>query len=143
MQTLNRLCFKSIWYKLVLVFVIQGLFYSCSQNTDWYFKESGSLLWVNGSHSDEAVKKAVHYNLTNSSVIVAQIPWSPNDTSYFENARWYFSLAQEHGKAFMINIDWQKSDRSGVNGEWNFKNENIANRFESNMIDLVKTYSPD
>lgn len=117
-------------------------FISCTSSDNWYFKEGGTLMWLDTRHSDKAVKSAIHQNLEHSSIIVAQIPWSPGDSTYFKNTAWYFSLAKDHGKSFMVNIDWQKIDRSGTGGEWSFTDPNTASHFKKDMLQLVKTYNP-
>jgi len=117
--------------------------FSCSKKEDLYFKEGGSLLWINGKHEDIAIKNAVQHTLENSSIIIAQIHWSPHDSSFFDNAAWYFTLAKDHGKSFMIAIDWQKVDRSGINGDWSFEDEATANLFKKDMIRLLNAYNPD
>lgn len=103
----------------------------------------GSLLWVNEFHSDSAVKEAVKHTLDNSMFIVAQLSWSPFDTSFFDNARWYHQLASEHNKNFMINLDWQNFSRSGVNGSWSFDEDTIQELFKADAMQLAKTYNPD
>jgi len=117
--------------------------FSCSKKEDLYYKEGGSLLWINGKHEDIAIKNAVQHTLENSSIIIAQIHWSPHDSSFFDNAAWYFTLAKDHGKSFMIAIDWQKVDRSGINGDWSFEDEATANLFKKDMIRLLNAYNPD
>jgi hypothetical protein len=74
---------------------------------------------------------------------VAQISWSPGDSSFFKNTAWYFSLAKDHGKSFMINIDWQKADRSGTTGDWSFNDLKTASQFKKDMLELIKAYNPD
>ncbi len=129
--------------KNIMLFLLSSILFSCSVSDDWHFKEGGSLLWINGLHEDSAIKNAIQHALENSSIIIAQVPWSPDDTSYFDNAAWYFSLAKDHGKSFMISIDWQKFDRSGTNGGWSFANKETARMFKKDMLRLVNTYKPD
>lgn len=116
---------------------------SCSKSNNWYLKESGSLLWVNNKHDDFAVKSSVKNILENSSIIVAQIPWYPNDSSFFQKITWYFSLASEHGKNFMIAIDWQNVQRTGTSGNWSFTNDETSKLFKRDMLRLLDTYNPD
>jgi hypothetical protein len=127
---------------LILILLISMLS-SCSKSEDFYFREGGSLLWINGQHEDTAIKNAIQHTLENSSIIIAQVNWSPHDSSFFDNAAWYFSLAKDHGKSFMIAIDWQKFDRSGTNGGWTFKDEETSILFKKDMIRLLNAYNPD
>lgn len=128
---------------LIILFLLSSIIFSCSVSGNWYFKEGGTLLWVDGRHEDKAVKSAIQHTLEHSSIIVAQIPWSPNDSSFFNNTAWYFSLAKDHGKSFMITIDWQKVDRSETKGGWSFADAETASLFKKDMLRLVETYNPD
>ncbi|OYU96171.1 MAG: hypothetical protein CFE21_07090 [Bacteroidetes bacterium B1(2017)] len=119
------------------------MFFSCSKSEDLYFREGGALLWINEQHKDTAIKNAVQHTLENSSIIIAQVHWSPHDSSFFDNVAWYFSLAKDHGKSFMIAVDWQKVDRSGTNGGWSFENVATANLFKKDMIRLLNAYNPN
>lgn len=143
MQMQNRL-FKILnKYRYVILILLIWIFFSCSKSEDLYFKEGGSLLWINEKHNDTAIKNAVQHTLENSSIIIAQVHWSPNNSNFFDNAAWYFSLAKDHGKSFMIAIDWQKVNRSGTNGDWSFKDKATANLFKKDMIKLLNAYNPD
>jgi hypothetical protein len=106
------------------------------------FKDVGTLLWVNSQHTDESIKLAVKETLENSSVIVAQIPWSPSDCTFIQNTSWYYQLAIDHGKLFMLNIDWLENNRSGTRGGWSFENENIRQQFKRDIRKLVEVYNP-
>ena len=119
------------------------LFSSCVATDDWYFNDGGSLIFINGPFDDSVIKSTVKHTIENSSIIIAQVPWSPNDSSFFENTAWYFSLAKEHGKKFMIAIDWQNIDRSGTRGDWSFANKETARLFKRDMLRLLHTYNPD
>jgi hypothetical protein len=143
MQILSRLLKKSNWNSYVILLVLGTIIFSCSSPNTWYFKEGGTLLWVDSRHEDKAIKSAIQHTLEHSSIFVAQIPWSPNDSSFFKNTAWYFSLAKDHGKSFMIAIDWQKVDRSGALESWSFADPKIAALFKRDMLRLVKTYNPD
>ena len=143
MQTQNIL-FKIFNKRTCLTLcLISSIFLSCSVPNNLHFKEAGTLLWVDSKHKDVAVKSAIQYTLEHSSIIVAQIPWSPNDRSFFKNTAWYFSLAKNHGKNFMIAIDWQESDRTGTKGGWSFADRETAILFKKDMLKLVETYNPD
>jgi hypothetical protein len=126
--------------KYLLLFLILS---SCTITNNWYFKEGGTLLWVDNQLEDTAIKSAVKYTLENSSIIIAQIHWSPYDSSFFKNTAWYFSLAKNHGKSFMIAIDWQKVDRSGTDGGWSFADEETAILFKKDVLRLFDMYNPD
>jgi len=139
----NRLSGIFNLHRFVILILLISMVFSCSKKEDLYFKEGGSLLWINGKHEDIAIKNAVQHTLENSSIIIAQIHWSPHDSSFFDNAAWYFTLAKDHGKSFMIAIDWQKVDRSGINGDWSFEDEATANLFKKDMIRLLNAYNPD
>lgn len=143
MQMQNRLSQFFNQHRYQILILLTALVFSCSKSKDLYIKEGGSLLWINEQHEDNAIKIAVQHTLENSSIIVAQIHWSPHDSSFFNNAAWYFSLAKDHGKSFMIAIDWQKVDRSGTNTGWSFENEATANLFKKDMIRLLNAYNPD
>lgn len=138
----NRLTPMFNQRRYLILSLLISMVFSCSKSEDLYFKEGGSLLWINGQHEDTAIKNAVQHTLENSSIIIAQIQWSPQDSSFFDNAAWYFSLAKEHGKSFMIAIDWQKVDRSGTNGGWSFENEETAKLFKKDMLRLLDAYNP-
>ena len=139
----NRLVLIFNLYRFVILFFLISMLSTCSKSEDFYFREGGSLLWINEQHEDTAIKNAVQHTLENSSIIVAQVNWRPHDSSFFDNAAWYFSLAKDHGKRFMIAIDWQKVDRSGTNGGWSFKDEKISYLFRKDMIRLLNAYNPD
>lgn len=135
---------KFKWRIHVILIILGSLVFSCSiSDNNWYFKEGGTLLWIDGRHEDKAIKSAIHHTLEHSSIIVAQISWSPNDTSFFKNTAWYSSLAKDHGKTFMIAIDWQKVDRSGTKGAWSFEDAKIAHLFKKDMLKLIEIYDPD
>ena len=120
-----------------------GLLLSCSEERNVLPYENGTLLWVNSTHSDLAIKKAFKEALEHSSIITAQITWSPTDADFFQNAAWYFNLAKDHGKGFMLNIDWQSSDRLSTNGDWSFEDSRTAELFKRDVVRLVRTYNPD
>ncbi|MDC1283771.1 hypothetical protein N8Z19_00025 [Saprospiraceae bacterium] len=144
MQIRYRQLIKSNWKIHVFLIVLGSLIISCSiSDNTWYFKEGGTLLWVDGRNEDRAIKSAIEQTLEHSSIIVAQISWSPNDTSFYKNTSWYYSLAKDHGKSFMIAIDWQKVNRSGTKGAWSFKDAKIADLFKKDMLRLIETYDPD
>jgi hypothetical protein len=137
-----KIFFRDISKALLLV-IILGL-YSCKDHSNkWYFTEVGTLLWVNEGLSDESIKIAVKETLDNSSIIIAQVSWSPSDSVFFHNAAWYHSLAIENGKSFMLNIDWLENDRSGTRGDWSFENEQIRTKFKNDIKKLVVEYNPD
>ncbi|MDB2463803.1 hypothetical protein N9W69_03185 [Flavobacteriaceae bacterium] len=125
---------------LLLIVLIS---FSCSKTNKWYFKEGGALLWVDSNHNEIAIKSAVKNTLENSSIIVAQVSWSPNDSSFFKNCSWYSSLARDHGKSFMIAIDWQNIERSGTTGDWSFASEETSRIFKKDMLKLLEAYHPD
>lgn len=127
---------------LIIIFILA--LYSCKDHSDnWYFEEVGTLLWVNDGLSDEAIKIAVRETLENSSIIIAQVSWSPSDSVFFQNAAWYHTLAKNNGKSFMLNIDWLENDRSGTRGGWSFENEQIRQKFTNDIYKLVAAYDPD
>lgn len=134
------------WFNMLAKarYIILFLFLnSCTNSDQWYFKEGGSLLWVNDALSDQAIKNAVAQTVENSSIIVAQVSWFPGDSSFFSNAAWYYSLAKKHGKKFMIAVDWQNFDRSGELGNWSFENDQVKKTFKRDMLQLLKAYNPD
>lgn len=133
---------KLIHFKLISFFILLLLIISCS-NDKWYFKEVGTLLWINELHDDATVKRAIEATLSNSSIIVSQVSWQPYDSLYFKNISWYEKLAREHGKSFMINLDWLKNDRSGIRGDQDFYNEKIKSLFFKDIKRIVDTYNPD
>jgi len=139
----NRLFQIFNQHRFVILILLISIVFSCSKSENFYFKEGGSLLWINEQHEDIAIKSAVKYTLENSSIIIAQLHWSPQDSSFFDNAAWYFSLAKDHGKSFMIAIDWQKVDRLGTNGGWSFEDEATSKLFKEDMIRLLNAYNPD
>lgn len=105
--------------------------------------EIGSLLWVNEFHSDSAVKEAVRHTLDNSTMIIAQISWSPHDSNFFNNASWYHNLAKEHNKKFMLSVEWQDFYRTGTLGDWSFEDDSVQLEFKKDMLKLAEEYSPD
>jgi hypothetical protein len=129
---------------IIKLFILFILFTSCNYNVSQNSpKEIGSLLWVNSSMEDSSIKIAVQNTLENSTMIIAQITWSPSDTIFFQNVLWYSNLAKESGKKLMINIDWQKEDRSGTIGNWSFCNDEVKNQFINDAVKIVNEYSPD
>ena len=143
MQIQNRLFKISNKRAYLIICFLSSIVLSCSVSDNWYFKEGGTLLWVDGRHEDRAIKSAIEHTLENSSIIVAQISWSPNDSSFFNNTAWYFSLAKDHGKSFMIAIDWQEVDRTGTKGGWSFADSKTSSLFKKDMLKLVETYNPE
>jgi hypothetical protein len=143
MQIQNRLFQIFNQHRFAILSILISIVFSCSKSEDLCFKDGGSLLWINEQHEDSAIKNAVKHTLESSSIIIAQVRWNPYDSSFFDNAGWYFSLAKEHGKIFMIAIDWQKTDRSGTNGGWSFEDEATAKLFKKDMTRLFNAYNPD
>jgi hypothetical protein len=139
----SRILKKLKWKSCLILLLLGCMVYSCTESESWYFKEGGTLLWVDGKHEDRAIKSAIQHTLEHSSIIIAQIPWSPNDSSFFKNTEWFYSLAKDHGKSFMIAIDWQKVDRSGTGGAWGFDDSEYAKMFKKDILRLVEVYSPD
>lgn len=115
---------------------------SCKKRSTQVLAEKGCLLWVDGYMEDSVVKKAVHETIVNSTVIVAQIPWEVNSRKHLENISWYASLANEHHKPLMINIDWQLNDRTGVRGNWKFSDSEVASQFRDDMLTIIQKYKP-
>ena len=131
------------YFNCIILIVFGSVIFSCSESDNQFYKENGTLLWINGPINDHVIKYGVQQTLENSSVIIAQIPWSPNNKSFFNNIAWYFSLAKDHGKKFMIAIDWQNIDRSSTNGDWGFTNHETAKLFKSDMLKILNVYNPD
>lgn len=135
---MKRNSILSIFISLITVLT------SCRNNSEnWLFKEAGTLLWVDNSMLDTVIKKAVKETLENSSVIIAQSSWSPSDTSFVNNIKWYHLLAKQGGKAFMLNIDWLENNRSNTRGGWSFENKEIKNKFIKDIKQLVQLYNPN
>ena len=139
----NRLFQIFSQHRFMILSLFISIVFSCSKSEDLYFKEGGALLWINEQYDDSVIKNTVQHTLENSSMIIAQVHWSPHDNSFFDNTAWYSSLAKDHGKRFMIAIDWQKVDRSGTNGGWSFEDKSTANLFKKDMMRLFKAYKPD
>lgn len=130
----------------IVIPIILQIISSCSQSENkeiWHLKEKGELLWVDDRYSDTIIKKAVKQNLETSSLIIAQITWSPDQKKYFNNTKWYKDLAQNHNKRLMIALDWQSKNREGENGKWSFNNAETSKQFAENVLELVNTYKPD
>jgi hypothetical protein len=131
---------KIIIYFISLIFI----FVSCAtKSEDLIFKEVGTLLWVNNVMPDSVIKVGVKEMLENSSIVIAQISWSPSDSSFIKNPEWYHSLAIEGGKSFMLNIDWMENERSGIRGGVGFDNEIVNKKFKKDIKNLVELYKPD
>lgn len=127
-------------FVLIIVFVS-----ACNVviDNDYSKTEYGSLLWVNEHMADSVIKIAVEKTLDNSSIIIAQIPWDPSDNSFTQNIDWYSSLAKDHGKSLMINIDWLSNDRKSVrNGDWSFEYDSIGGQFIEDIEIIVGKYHP-
>ena len=77
------------------IFFFLAIFFVTSCNSDLkselHFTEYGSLLWVNDQIPDNVIKKAVEHTVENSSIIIAQVPWEPNDMQFMNNLDWYNS----------------------------------------------------
>lgn len=128
--------------KIFIIFLIALV--SCDRRSDdWLIKEVGTLLWVNTSMPDSLVKMGVKETLENSSIIVAQISWSPNDLNFERNVKWYHTLAKESGKSFMLNIDWLENNRSGTRGNWSFEDEKVREIFIKDIKRLIDLYQPN
>ena len=132
--------FKFIFF----AYLLWILLLSCdTPSNDWKPFKVGTLLWVNEVMPDSIVKLAVKETLENSSLVVAQISWSPTDTIFLNNAQWYHLLAKESGAAFMLNIDWLENDRADTRGNWDFENAEIKQLFIKDMKQLVDLYQPN
>ena len=130
--------------KLFFIFICIFFLFSCKENRkNFYFREIGTMLWISNEHKDSVVKMIVKETLENSSVIVAQIPWSPKDTTYFNNISWYKQLAENHGKTFMLNVDWQENNRHDTRGGWKFGNAKVRDQFKIDITRVVDFYKPD
>jgi len=125
-------CFISI-----LIFLL----FSCSKERKPM--EFGTLLWVNDSMSDSLIRSVVSDCFDNTSMIVCQITWAPNDTSFFKNVEWYKKLANDGEKLFMLNLDWQNLNRTGTSGNWNFGSDNTDLIFYNDVLLLADTYRPN
>ena len=113
-------------------------------NSELRFTEYGSLLWLNDQMADNVIKKAVQYTVENSSIIIAQIPWDPSDMLFMNNLDWYSSLAIQHGKGLMINVDWLSNDRQSTrNSSWSFEDDSISDQFSKDMNLMVAKYKPE
>lgn len=132
---------KMFLCKLLIFFAV--FLISCENQSTLYLKEYGTLLWINSSHSEAAIKEAVGKTLENASIITAQVSWRPEDSTHFHNASWYFSLAKDHGKSLMISVDWQENERQGTRGGWRFTDKEVQYAFNKDMIQLVKNYNPN
>jgi hypothetical protein len=143
---MKKLKIRKTAYKRITFFVLSLLFISsCDSDisTNSYFTEYGSLLWVNNQMPDDVVKKAVKETVENSSVIIAQVPWAPSDKQFLENIDWYNTLAIQHGKELMINIDWLSNNRKTTrNSDWSFEDDTIKHQFSININSLVDKYKP-
>ena len=141
-NSLNNIMLEHVRISRFLVILLL-LFSSCDHINTGQTKNVGTLLWLHESHDDTAIKKAVHATLENTSIIVAQLHWKPNDEAFFQNVQWYCSLARDHQKKFMISIDWQKVDRTGTNGHWSFEHPEVAAAFKHDIKTIVREYKPE
>jgi len=123
-----------------LVFIFIFLLGSCSNERKPM--EFGTLLWVDKCMPDSLVRRAVKDCYDNTTMIVCQISWAPNDTSFLKNVEWYRNLATEGNKTFMLNIDWQNLNRTGSNGGWNFGKDSADLIFYNDVVQLADTYKP-
>ena len=103
----------------------------------------GSLLWINGNHADIAIKKAVRAVVENSNIVVAQVTWNKFEPHLIKDIEWYHNLALEHGKHFMINIDWLRQSRDATSGHWLFSDKSTEDMFKKTITEIVSRYSPD
>ncbi|MEO7175826.1 MAG: hypothetical protein ABI002_08550 [Saprospiraceae bacterium] len=145
MQNKKKSLFRSYnLHKASLLLITIINLCSCKYYTkNWCLPEVGTLLWVTETLTDTAIKLAVTKTLETSTIIIAQVSWSPNDRNFFDNAEWYHSLATDHGKSFMLNVDWLENDRSTTRGGWSFQNEQIRQTFYTDIHKLVEKYHPD
>lgn len=128
----------------IALIIVLRLFSSCNTNTEQiFFEEAGTLLWVDSTLDDVAIKEAVRQTIENSSIIVAQVSWSPGNEDFFKNIEWYSKLASDHGKSFMINIDWQENNRSGMRDGETFENDQVRKQFNNDILNLTSKYNPD
>lgn len=124
--------------------IVLGLFTSCSSTPEKiFFEEAGTLLWINSSLEDSAIKEAVRQTVENSSLIVAQVSWSPSNEDFENNIEWYHKLASDHGKSFMINLDWQENNRTGMRGGATFENHLVREQFLNDILNIASKYNPD
>lgn len=143
---MHRIEFDRTFSVYHIFFIVFFMLFTTCDNIDksgvTYFKEYGSLLWVNNKMPDSIVKKAVKETIENSSLIIAQVPWHPNSKTIIENINWYYRLAKDHGKDLMINIDWLNNERTGTRGRWSFDNEDVKSQFSKDMLLIVNLYKP-
>lgn len=129
---------KSIFFISVFFILI-----SCDNRVQKQTVLTSTLLWVNQTHDDNAIKKAVKYTLENNSLVIAQISWSPTDSTFFKNIAWYKSLAKDHHKKLMIAVDWQTPQRTATIGNKGFDNLQYKNQFIFDMEKISAEYEPD
>ncbi len=144
----KKLLHRKHLFLFIISFVIalSGSLTSCVEQlrSKWYFKEAGTLLWLDESYSDETIKAAIGEVLDHSSMIVAQASWSPSEASLDNTIQWYAQLAKDHGKSLMVNVDWLDNDRFETRGgDWSFADEEVRQQFQDELKAVVTKYSPD
>ena len=134
---------KTSNFIIIISFSLSALISCDSEIDNISFKEVGALIWVNESMSDSLVKIAVKETLQNSSLVISQISWSPTDRSFMKNVEWYYSLALESHKKFMLNIDWLENNRSDTRGKFDFENKEMRTLFINDIKNLINLYHPN
>jgi hypothetical protein len=130
-------------FTIILLFI--GFVVSCSfRGPERRNFNMGVMLWVPENYRDDMVKKEVDYVLNGSDVMTVQLPWSPYSRNLLKQAKWISSLAKDHNKKLIINLDWMERSRNSLLGEgWSFREPNVKTRFLADALEICKLYNPD
>jgi hypothetical protein len=135
---------QRVFVNVSVLIIVMLISLACSNiKNRVYFPDYGSLLWVNEAHSDTVVKKVVDETLDYSTIIIAQVPWTLNDSTSVDNINWYCELARSHGKKLMVNIDWLSNTREGPRGNWSFTELEVKDEFRKYVLTIVEKYKPE
>ncbi|MDC0303841.1 hypothetical protein OAL15_02395 [Flavobacteriales bacterium] len=103
----------------------------------------GVILWADQSYSDSVIQIGVKQMLNASEVLTAQVHWNPMDSLFIENINWIASLASEHNRDLIINMDWLTDDRKSKRGNgWSFNEEHSRTNFIIDAFTACKKYNP-
>ncbi|HTS16316.1 MAG TPA: glycosyl hydrolase 53 family protein [Verrucomicrobiae bacterium] len=93
------------------------------------------------------ISKGIDQTLTNSDLLLVQLPWSPTQTNLPALANWISTIAHRHQRTLAIAVDWQEPVRTRLLGAgknpWRFANDRTRRLFLHSVTETASTYHPD
>ncbi|WP_207534906.1 glycosyl hydrolase 53 family protein [Desertivirga arenae] len=103
----------------------------------------GTIYWPPRKAEDKVIKKGISYTLENSDILTAQIPWYPGRQEFLKDIGWIATLAKDHHRKLIVNMDWMKDDRKSLrHSPWNFQDSTCKRDFINSALEVCKLYNP-